>query len=295
MSTTNGTGGNIRYMAPERIDPTTQALRRKPAVDVYAFACVCYLVSPFNYAIDRYMTLVPGQLYTGRHPFYEHPAAYTVLLEVMAGRRPTRMPLNDCCTPISDPVWSTIEDCWARTPESRPTMEIIRNQFRQLATPGLSAHLQPADAERRRSYKQLARLSIPAGGAPAVRPLPTPPLSASPTVHALLNPTPVRPNVIPTPTSAALASPRRLPDLPIASSSQVSLASVLTETSAATSHSRQWSLYDTMMVHGRTRAVQQVPGPLHLSSFLPAAGPSSEHQLPASKVCLSRNLTLRRI
>jgi serine/threonine protein kinase len=45
MSTTNGSGGSMRYMAPERIDPATQALRRKPAVDVYAFACLSYLVS----------------------------------------------------------------------------------------------------------------------------------------------------------------------------------------------------------------------------------------------------------
>jgi hypothetical protein len=212
----------------------------------------------------------------------------------MAGHRPLRPPPIECCIPI-DPVWSMIEECWARAPESRPSMETVQDRFRRLASPDLSEYRQPADAERRRSYRELARLSIPAGGAPAVRPLPTPPLSASPTVHALLNPTPVRPNVIPTPTSAALASPRRLPDLPFASSSQVSLASVLTATSAATSHSRQWSLYDAMMVHGRTRAVQQVPRPLYLSSFLPAAGPSSERQLPASKVRLSRNLTLRHI
>jgi hypothetical protein len=52
LSRRNGSGGYTRYMAPERIDPEMQTLRRMPAFDVYAFACVCYLVSRSDFALS---------------------------------------------------------------------------------------------------------------------------------------------------------------------------------------------------------------------------------------------------
>jgi serine/threonine protein kinase len=45
MSSASNAGGNIRYLAPERIDPTSQDMRPSTACDVYAFACVCLFVS----------------------------------------------------------------------------------------------------------------------------------------------------------------------------------------------------------------------------------------------------------
>jgi hypothetical protein len=41
----NRDAGIFRYLAPERVDPDSQDVRRTMASDVYAFACVCLLVS----------------------------------------------------------------------------------------------------------------------------------------------------------------------------------------------------------------------------------------------------------
>jgi hypothetical protein len=41
----NRDAGNFRYLAPERVDPDSEDVRRTMASDVYAFACVCLLVS----------------------------------------------------------------------------------------------------------------------------------------------------------------------------------------------------------------------------------------------------------
>jgi hypothetical protein len=45
MSSASNNGGNIRYLAPERVDPASQDMRRTIAGDVYGLACVCLYVS----------------------------------------------------------------------------------------------------------------------------------------------------------------------------------------------------------------------------------------------------------
>jgi serine/threonine protein kinase len=44
QSAANTEDGHVCYMAPERMHPDTQLQRWHSAVDVYGFACLCYLV-----------------------------------------------------------------------------------------------------------------------------------------------------------------------------------------------------------------------------------------------------------
>jgi hypothetical protein len=58
MSSASNNGGNIRYLAPERVDPASQDMRRTTACDVYGFACVCLFVSPLPVNIHEDMALM---------------------------------------------------------------------------------------------------------------------------------------------------------------------------------------------------------------------------------------------
>jgi serine/threonine protein kinase len=45
LSSMGGAGGHLRYMAPERVSPSSPDSRRTSAADVYSFACICVFVS----------------------------------------------------------------------------------------------------------------------------------------------------------------------------------------------------------------------------------------------------------
>jgi hypothetical protein len=97
-------------MAPERIDPERQALRRKPGVDIYAFACLVYLI------------------YTGCAPFHEL-ALYEVCQAVVEGRRPSRPQAAECLAPLMDEAWLAIEACWHSDPMGRPSMAEVHHEI----------------------------------------------------------------------------------------------------------------------------------------------------------------------
>ncbi|KAJ7720278.1 hypothetical protein DFH07DRAFT_307868 [Mycena maculata] len=69
--------------------------------DVYAYACVCY------------------ELCTGAYPFSDIRNDPTVMFEVIAGRRPRRMPS------IPAQTWQVIQACWPQEPEKRLTAPSI--------------------------------------------------------------------------------------------------------------------------------------------------------------------------
>ncbi|KAJ7471193.1 hypothetical protein B0H11DRAFT_2040776 [Mycena galericulata] len=94
--------GSLRWMAPELLDPRIQdGFRRTYATDVHAFACVCY------------------ELYTRKSPFSDIPLEGAVMFEVIAGRRPKRVPIIPLHT------WRVIQECWCQQPDERLSSKII--------------------------------------------------------------------------------------------------------------------------------------------------------------------------
>lgn len=62
---------------------------------------------------------------TGLHPFSEIPIDAGVILSVIAGKRPQRPDDDALIEPISDELWSVIEECWAHEAEKRPEMSSV--------------------------------------------------------------------------------------------------------------------------------------------------------------------------
>jgi hypothetical protein len=132
----NGGAGNIRYMAPERIDPASQNMRRTTACDVYGFACVCLFVSlPLRFRRSR--CLRTKQLHTGRHPFHNYSSAFTISIQVVIGQRPIRPASEDCLYGMTDDKWQLIEDAWHQDPAARPSMLQLEERLRYIDTIGI--------------------------------------------------------------------------------------------------------------------------------------------------------------
>ncbi|TFK35923.1 kinase-like domain-containing protein [Crucibulum laeve] len=112
-SSVGHTGGTVRWMAPELLDPEHERINSKES-DIYAFACVCYEESQI--------------------PFYEILRDETVSLKVNKGYRPSR-PVED--SPpfvewgLTALMWRLMEDCWNQEISDRPH---ARNILRRLPT-----------------------------------------------------------------------------------------------------------------------------------------------------------------
>ena len=94
-------------MSPELIDPEEFGLEKsdptKPT-DCYALGMVTY------------------QTISGELPFQKFQDT-TVCLKVMQGYRPPRG------SKFTDPLWKTVESCWARQPQDRPIIQDILRDF----------------------------------------------------------------------------------------------------------------------------------------------------------------------
>ncbi|PBK89470.1 kinase-like protein, partial [Armillaria gallica] len=90
--------GSIRWLAPEYIDPDVVIDQAYiTARDIYAYGC----------------TVV--EIYTGRPPFSDIKNEASIILAVIAGKRPLR-PQHL----LQDGLWSLVTTCLTASPSERP-------------------------------------------------------------------------------------------------------------------------------------------------------------------------------
>ncbi|KAJ7587317.1 kinase-like domain-containing protein, partial [Mycena floridula] len=113
-SSSNNARGNVRWSPPEVLNPSQFGggyLRKKPTVDVYFFAGLCY------------------EVYTGLIPYHAQRSDFEISMDVLAGKRPLRPPASITKADLSEALWRTMEKCWAQTPSERPTMHDVVNNM----------------------------------------------------------------------------------------------------------------------------------------------------------------------
>ncbi|KAJ7656697.1 kinase-like domain-containing protein [Mycena rosella] len=113
-------GGNLRWMAPELIQPELYGhsdSEFKPTFqsDIYAFGCVCV------------------ELYTGEPPFSAVKTDTALIGRVPQGERPDR-PTGQ--SSMSDTLWQYVNTYWAHQPESRPNAQTVVEHFTGLIAGG---------------------------------------------------------------------------------------------------------------------------------------------------------------
>ncbi|KAJ7651271.1 kinase-like domain-containing protein [Roridomyces roridus] len=91
-------GGTARYQAPEVL----RGGRNGRRTDVYSWACVVY------------------ELFAGTLPFPEMSSDIAVVMAILAGQRPNRLPALSGSGAL-DGLWALLQECWHATPENRPT------------------------------------------------------------------------------------------------------------------------------------------------------------------------------
>ncbi|KAJ6603657.1 kinase-like domain-containing protein [Mycena sp. CBHHK59/15] len=100
-------GGTLRWMAPERLNPSAYNLPSPKATmksDVYSFGMLVL------------------EVFSGKPPWSSR-AEGSVLLGVIANLRPPR-PGN-----IPDNLWRIVEECWSHLPSERPTIWEVYNRL----------------------------------------------------------------------------------------------------------------------------------------------------------------------
>ncbi|KAK6992505.1 kinase-like domain-containing protein [Favolaschia claudopus] len=101
-STTINRAGTVRYQAPELVEPELNG-RKTFYTDIYAFAW-------------------------WKIPFYECPSEIKVMLDVMAGKRPSRAPSCSGSARL-DCLWELMQRCWNGDPKMRPSAPEIVGQL----------------------------------------------------------------------------------------------------------------------------------------------------------------------
>ncbi|KAK7437358.1 Rho guanine nucleotide exchange factor [Stygiomarasmius scandens] len=106
LSTSIHGKGSTRWMAPECLLPPISGSSFRS--DIYAFGGVCY------------------ETFTGYIPFYETLQDITVVLQLMAGKRPSRP--SD--TPhLNDSMWTIMQECWSQEPAARPLANVLPDKI----------------------------------------------------------------------------------------------------------------------------------------------------------------------
>ena len=97
-------GGTIRWMGPELLDPEQNNHPTKSS-DCYALGMVIY------------------EVLSGRTPFHQL-GDLVVMRRVPEGLRPER-PEGEEGVWFTDELWGTVERCWAPGPDNRPSIDTI--------------------------------------------------------------------------------------------------------------------------------------------------------------------------
>ena len=109
-----GAYGTSRWLAPELSGPrrgaNTLVMESKPA-DVFAFA------------------MVAVEVFTDRIPF-EGRNNEAAMLQISRGNRP-KMPGNAQEVGLTSEMWKLLERCWQQSPEERPKMEEVVEEWRK--------------------------------------------------------------------------------------------------------------------------------------------------------------------
>lgn len=110
-STTFASSGGTRWVAPEIIEGSEGSAPSKQS-DAYSFG----------------MAIL--ELLTGKFPFPEHRSDAAVIRALMIGAQPKRP--TEPVQWLSDGMWALMQQCWAREPNSRPTMEAVVAKIQEL-------------------------------------------------------------------------------------------------------------------------------------------------------------------
>ena len=102
-------GGTIRWMSPELLDPE-QNNRPTKSSDCYALGMVIY------------------EVLSGRTPFHQL-GDLVVMRRVPEGLRPER-PQGEEGVLFTDGLWGMVERCWAPGPDDRPSIDTILSCLR---------------------------------------------------------------------------------------------------------------------------------------------------------------------
>lgn len=117
-STTASTGGTIRWMGPELLDPEKFGLdssRPTKESDCYALGMVIY------------------EVLTGRAPFASLSKDYIIMRKVIEGERPER-PTGAIGARFPDDLWGMLGLCWETRVENRPSTATILNCLEQVSS-----------------------------------------------------------------------------------------------------------------------------------------------------------------
>lgn len=106
-SCSSGLTGSVRWAAPEVLDGTTESA----SSDIYSFGMVIL------------------ELLTGAPPYFEYRSGAAVIRALMKGAQPKR-PIERVW--FSDKLWALTQRCWSIEPGSRPTMEVMLTELREM-------------------------------------------------------------------------------------------------------------------------------------------------------------------
>ena len=116
-------GGTVRWMAPELLDPSRfdSDGRLTRESDCYALGMVVYEVGWLD--SSRWSLIHHSQVLTGLRPFCRlHIHEAVVMLNVLRGERPEK-PHGAESLGFSDELWGLVRLCWSESSSTRPTAQ----------------------------------------------------------------------------------------------------------------------------------------------------------------------------
>jgi serine/threonine protein kinase len=129
FSTTRSGRGSEGWKAPERY--RDDAARYEAPVDIYAYACLCYMVGHQSFSARRAYSLSCYQLVTGVPPFKDKTEEVHYSEVVMSRLRPAK-PAGKAClggVPVPRDLWLMILRCWRQRSEMRLNIKQVLAYF----------------------------------------------------------------------------------------------------------------------------------------------------------------------